>query len=136
MNARIEQITPAYLMQTLKLSGQEAGSMGYWLTCTQHLWAGIADDELVCAWGLVPPTLLSDTALLWLYDTPAVEQHKFTFIRRSQLAVEEMLKLYPRITGVTLYDADRSRKWIEWLGGTYGKREGKIMPFTIEQRAG
>lgn len=132
MTATIEQITPGYLLQTLKLSGHKEASFTYWLTCTQHLWAGMVDDELVCAWGLVPPTLLSNEALLWLHTTPAVDAHKFVFVRRSQMAVDEMLKLYPKIVGVTMYDAERSRRWIEWLGGTYGKREGKVMPFTIE----
>lgn len=132
MTVRIAQITPAELMAELGPVA-ESPTMYYWLTSTQHLWAGLVDEKLACAWGLVPPTLLSDSALLWLYTTPLVDDHKFLLVRHSQMAVQEMLKLYPTITGVTLHDAERSRAWIEWLGGTYGKREGKFMPFTIKE---
>jgi hypothetical protein len=132
MNVRVDSIAGADLMAALPLGEAERSNFHYWLTCTQHLWAGFVDDQLACAWGLVPPTLLSDSALLWLHTTPLVNDHRFVFVRRSQLAVAEMLRLYPIITGVTLANAEGSRKWIEWLGGTYGKCEGKVMPFMIK----
>src|SRR2546422_670823 len=52
------------------------------------LWIGLIDEVPVCAWGLVPPSLISDRAYLWLYVTDAVEANKFIFIRWSQRSEE------------------------------------------------
>ena len=30
-------------------------------------WVGYVDDTLICCWGLIPPTIMANTAYLWLY---------------------------------------------------------------------
>lgn len=101
-----------------------------------HTWLCTVDDRPVAAWGLVPPTILSDRAYLWLYSTPAVEDHKFLFIRRSQIVMEEMQRLYPTIYGVCEIGNDRAIRWIRWLGtefGIPGSIPGMI-PFVIQRK--
>ena len=101
------------------------------VAATTQMWAGFANKHLVCVWGLIPPTLLSDQAYLWLYTTDAVKDHEFIFVRQSQIAVKEMLKMYPVIVGHVEVGMDRSVRWIKWLGAVFGDPQGKLIPFTI-----
>jgi len=96
------------------------------------LWAGFIDGELVCFWGLMPPSLLSDKAYLWLYTTPALEGNEFYFIRKSQIAVKLALEEYAEIIGhVTNVKAIR---WIKWVGGEFSDLEGPVIPFRIRRK--
>lgn len=103
-------------------------------TCTSqatYLWVGYIHDRPVCAYGLVPPTFLSDRAYLWLYASDGIEPFKFQFVRHSQLIMEEMRKLYPIIYGVTSNDNPRAMRWLKWLGAVYGKSYHGLVPFQI-----
>lgn len=116
------------------LSPQDQESLDVCTAMASNLWVGYIAGRPVCAWGLVPPTLLSDVAYLWLYSTPEVEAHKFTFVRKSQLVVEEMLELYPVIYGVTKVGEDRSMRWLRWLGAVFSEPARGFYPFTIRKR--
>lgn len=103
-------------------------------SCTSfasHLWIGYIRSRPVCAWGLVPPTLLADRAYLWLYAAPAVDEDKFIFVRNSQRVLEEIRALYPTIHGVTRVADPRAIRWIKWLGGKYGEPVNGFVPFMI-----
>lgn len=103
-------------------------------SCTSrasHLWIGYIRSRPVCAWGLVPPTFLSDRAYLWLYASPAVDEYKFIFVRNSQLQLEMMQRIYPTIFGVTRAEDARAIRWIKWLGGKYGAPQNGLRPFLI-----
>lgn len=135
MTVEVLQISgPALMLLLPAMPEDERHIMNSWLNFSQHLWVGIVDGALACAWGLVPPTLLSDSAHLWLYTTPAVDAHRFLLVRKSQLVVQGMLQLYPRITGYTLIENASAQRWIEWLGGAYGQPEGKFLPFEIRSK--
>lgn len=95
------------------------------------LWAGFADGEFVCTWGLIPPTLMSDRAYLWLHVTPALEGNEFAFVRHSQVVVQEMLKDYPIINGHTLAANTQAIRWLRWLGAKFGEPEDGVRSFTI-----
>ena len=99
------------------------------------LWAGFVDGELVCFWGLVPPSLLADEAYLWLYTTPALEGKEFYFIRQSQLAVEAMLNEYSHIVGHTVTNNAKAIRWLKWLGAKFGEPNGTLIPFTISGKS-
>lgn len=104
-------------------------------TCTSqatYLWIGYVHDRPVCAWGLVSPTLLADSAYIWLYATPAIDEYKFQFVRHSQIVMEGMRELYPQIFGVTRADNPRAVRWLTWLGAKYGSANSKgYMSFQI-----
>lgn len=101
---------------------------------TTQYWMGIKDGEVVCIWGIVPPTLSSDNAYLWLYTTPALEGNEFVFVRHSQRAVEEILRTYPRIVGHATVGADRSIRWLRWLGAKFDEPVDSLIPFTIRTK--
>ncbi len=97
---------------------------------------GFVDDELACVWGLIPPSLLSTTAYLWLLTTDVVEDHKFLFVRHSQRWIEQALKTYPTIIGDAVAGNDRGIRWLRWLGAEFGEPEGKRIRFMIRKRNG
>ncbi len=96
---------------------------------------GMLDGVIACAWGLIPPTILSDTAWLWLITTDIVAEHKFLFVRHSQRYIEEALKEYPNIIGSAEVKNWSARRWLRWLGAEFGEPEGKMIPFIIKAKS-
>jgi hypothetical protein len=99
-----------------------------------HAWAGFSDAEFACMWGLIPPTLLSDSAYLWLIVNERVDEHKFLFIRHSQLEIAKMLEIYPKIVGHCDVRHTRSMLWLKWLGAQFDMSMGPAAPFTIVRK--
>ena len=97
-------------------------------------WIGTVDGRTLCLWGLIAPSILSDRAYLWMLHSPHLARHMFIFVRHSKIVVEEMLKRYPLIVGHYHVDAERSRRWIEWLGGKFGVANGPMIPFEIVRK--
>ena len=101
---------------------------------TTKAWTGYINEEPICVWGLIPPTLMSETAYLWLQITPAMKEHVFIFVRHSQIVVEEMLKDYAYIVGETKVGEDKSIRWLKWLGAEFGEPQGLTIPFVIRRK--
>jgi hypothetical protein len=100
------------------------------------LWIGLFDGVPVCAWGLVPPSLISDRAYLWLYCTEGVERNKFMFIRWSQRVMDELKQMYPKIHGVCEVSNPRAIRWMKLLGAEFSYPHDGIAPFVIEAKHG
>lgn len=99
-----------------------------------HLWIGTHYETILCFFGLNPPTLLSDTAYLWLYSTPAMQGRTVSLIRHSKRAVQEWHSLYSCIVGHCHCDKPRSLAWLRMIGAEFGEPTGSVIPFEI--RAG
>ena len=97
-------------------------------------WMGRVDGEVVCVWGLIPPTILSSQAHLWLLTTDKVEGHQFLFVRYSQLMVEKMLEDFEMLVGKCNVNQHKSIKWVRWLGATFGEPDGDWVPFCIRRK--
>jgi|SRR5580693_785470 hypothetical protein len=95
---------------------------------------GLVDGKIACVWGLIPPTVLSTTAYLWLLTTDIIAEHKFLFVRHSQRYIEEALKKYPTIIGEVIGHNPSASRWIHWLGGEFGPMIGGRTPFTIRAK--
>ena len=95
---------------------------------------GFVDGEVACMWGLIPPTILSDTAWLWLITTNLSDRHKFLLIRYSQRYIEEALKEYPNIIGDTAIYNRPAQRWLKWLGAEFGEPNGSRLPFVIRAK--
>ena len=113
-------------VETTKLAGM--------MQISSSVYSGMIDGELVCIWGFVPPSLLSDEAYLWLCATPRLEDHKFLFIRHSQRVVEKMLETYPRIVGFCDEGNRLAIQWITWLGGRFDRPVNGRVNFEITRK--
>lgn len=137
MTATIERVTGPELYSLISqeildsISEEGREIMARSLHNSSMVWVGFDGDKLLGFWGLISPTLISQRAYLWLYTTPALQSHEFIFIRHSQRAVAEMLKEYPIIIGHGMVGADKSLRWLEWLGAKFGAPEGQLLPFEI-----
>lgn len=99
---------------------------------SRWVWVGREDEKVLGFWGLIPPTLLSDRAYLWLMTTPHMREHVFVFVRYSQRVVQEMLAEYPLIVGHCTAGQDKSFRWLRWLGAQFGEPIGQLVPFEIK----
>ena len=109
-------------------------SLWYCFNMSASSWIGLIDEKVACVWGLIPPSLLSDKAYFWLLTTELVDQHKFIFIRQSQIFLERALGLYPTIVGHVELGNDKAIRWLRWLGAKFEKPSGKRMPFEIVRK--
>lgn len=120
----------------LHLTDNEFNTMSNCAQMSSMTWVGRVDGELACIWGLIPPTLLSQQAYLWLYTTKIVEKHQFLFVRHSQRRMEEMLDEYPLIVGNCDANEKRSVRWLKWLGAEFVAKEGRRLAFQIRKNCG
>ncbi len=83
----------------------------------QYSWTGWVDGEIACIWGIETVTIMADEATLWMISTPLVEKHAFTFVRKSQIFIRELMKQrFKLIHGMVSADFERSIAWLKWLG--------------------
>ena len=99
-----------------------------------HVRYGLVDGEVACVWGLIPPTLLSTTAYLWLLTTEIIAEHKFLFVRYSQLYVQEALKSFPCIIGDCIVGERSAMRWLRWLGAEFAEPIDGRIPFVIRKK--
>jgi len=83
------------------------------------IWLGVADGVEACAVGVIPVTIFSDRAYLWLISTRICEQHPLRFIRWSKKVMKEVLSLYTGVFGLCGCDNESGRQWLEWLGAEF-----------------
>lgn len=95
---------------------------------------GFVDDRLVCLWGLIPPTILSNSAYIWLLTTNIAAEHKFLLVRHSQRWIERALSVYPTLVGDIVLPNPPAYKWLQWLGAEFGNPEGKLLRFVIRRK--
>lgn len=117
------------------LSTVEQETMQRAMMNSAQLWVGSQDEKILCVWGLIPPTMLSDRAYLWLRTTEHMNEHVFLFVRHSQRAVAELLKHYPLIVGHCLVDNTKAHRWLRWLGAEFSYPQGKFIPFEIKAKS-
>jgi hypothetical protein len=118
------------------LEGERKATLHRCIMASSVVWTGYADDEPICMWGLVPPTLLSASAYLWLLTTEQIKDHQFALVRHSQIEMEKMLEAYPLIVGHCDLRHPNSVRWLKWLGAVFDTSQGPMAPFMIEKKNG
>lgn len=101
------------------------------MSISSIVYTGYIDGSIACIWGLIPPSLLSDSAHLWLHTNDLCHRHPFLLVRYSQRAMESMLEKYPTIVGYCDLTKSRSVQWLRWLGAEVGYPSGNLAPFVI-----
>jgi hypothetical protein len=97
---------------------------------SSNIWAGFWDGELVGLWGVVPGSLLSETAYIWSFILPSVAKCKKTFLRVTKDWVEDMLKEYTTLCGLT----NCKTVFIKHLGAEFHDGIDGYSAFTIRAR--
>jgi hypothetical protein len=128
---RISNHEAEELLKVIELDDVGQKTMDFCLLMSTVIWAGFINDKLACIWGVIPPTLMSSQAYLWLYTTDVIKGHEFILVRHSQLVIDEVLKEYPSIVGHALMGAEKSIRWLKWLGAEFGYPQGTGIPFRI-----
>jgi hypothetical protein len=139
MSVVIKPVDKEHLSKVLKeanvrLTPRETQIIDRCHNLISETWVGYNNGELICAWGIIPPTILSDEVYLWLQTTQAVDHNQFLFVRHSQLFIERVLKEYRAVIGFVKADARHSQKWLKWLGATIeGPPKKGMLTFRIER---
>ena len=96
---------------------------------------GKVDDVVCCVWGLIPPSLLSNKAYLWLITTDQLTEHQFVLVRHSQIEIARLLEEYEVIIGHCSVGQPKSIRWLRWLGAEFFDIDalGRL-PFEIRRR--
>lgn len=105
-----------------------------WLKISQEVWIGMYDDKVLCMYGLATPSAISNRGYLWLLTTDALEEHKFLFVRHSQLVIENALKTYELIVGHVQVGNAPARKWLRWLGAEIESPIDQYSTFRIRRK--
>lgn len=103
----------------LNLDPRDSGMLEFCQSLSAEVWSGYIGDQLICCWGLIPPTLLSNQAYLWMHSTPAIREHQFLLVRHSQKIIQQALERYNKIVGDCLVGANDSIRWLKWLGAEF-----------------
>lgn len=108
---------------------------GY-MVMSDRTYIGLIDGQIVCTWGVMRQSLLSNQGYLWLLTMKEAEEHKFLLIRYSQRIVQKLLKRYDVLAGECVLEDARAQKWMKLLGATFSFPEGKTIPFQIVGKNG
>jgi len=122
------------IVKDLRLNDAGQKSMDFAFLMSTIIWAMFIDGRLACIWGVIPPTLMSYQAYLWFYTTDVIKEHQFCLVRHSQMAIDEILEEFPSIVGHATMGADKSIRWLKWLGAEFGPPQGTGLPFRITKQ--
>ena len=124
---RLHSLIYPECLATLPVDQQE--TMQRSLNNSTDTWVAYADQKVVGFAGVIPPTLLSDTAYFWLYATTDFARHSFACARISRRLVADALARYPILVG---HCTEKSVRWLRHLGATLMEPQGPVIPFRIE----
>lgn len=79
-------------------------------------WTGMAGDEPICIFGVVPRSLLSEVGIPWLLGTDGVRRHAKAFLRRNKKMVNGWLERFELLENHVDSRNTRSILWLSWLG--------------------
>jgi hypothetical protein len=135
MNVSIQPLIVP-ISSIIRLSNKDANILDYCQRLSGQAWAGYIDGRFICCWGLVPPSVFSNTAYLWMHFSSAETTwvDLFVFIRRSQIEIQRMLRRYETITGDCEITNDKALRWLRWLGAEFFAPHRGLRPFVIRRR--
>jgi hypothetical protein len=137
MNVLIRSVDEPRLSDVIRasvdMSDKDAKIIDYCHNISMTTWVGYNDERLVCAWGIIPPSILSDEVYLWLHVTGAIRTSQFLFVRHSQMFIQKTLKEYKAIVGHVKADATGSKRWLKWLGAEFYPGKNGYLNFRIER---
>ena len=134
MKVEINRIEPSDKAWLAQVALESERTLLECLRLSAFAWTGSVDGELACVLGMVPPSLMSNQAYIWLHTTEVAERHQFLLVRYSQIMIEKMHEKFEILVGHCEIKAHRSRRWLRWLGADFGSPNGVGIPFVIRKK--
>lgn len=123
-------IYPEYLSM-LPVDQQE--TMARSMHNSPDIWVGYNDDKVFAIMGVIPPTLLSDRAYVWFWTTQYFDGSRLACLRISRRCIADALLRYPILWGHCLPSAEKSIRWMKFLGARFVEPQGTaVHAFCIE----
>ena len=89
------------------------------------------NESPIAMFGVVPESLLSDKAYLWLLGSPELKKVKKSFMKQSRYFVNLMLEHYPLLFNFVDIENWASIRWLTWLKCEWGI----IKHYGVEQQS-
>lgn len=83
-------------------------------------WAGLADGEPVCLFGVAPVSLVDGEFSPWMLGAKALDRHAGAFLRRNRAMVRRWRRTYPVLFNQVDARNRASIRWLRWLGFEIG----------------
>ena len=113
MNAEIYQISFDQFVDML-MDYPDKEVAVYAAKLSAEILVGIYEDKPLCFVGLIPKTLISDSAYVWMITTEFGEDHGLIIARYSRGFIDVALEKYRQLFGHCFND--RSARWLRRLG--------------------
>ncbi|WP_272962327.1 phage protein Gp13 family protein [Alcanivorax jadensis] len=86
-------------------------------------WTGRIDGEVVCIFGVVGYSLLSNRGAPWLVGSDRMEGGSKAFLRRCRKYAIKMLREYPELANYVDARNATAIRWLKWLGFEFDEPE-------------
>ena len=100
------------------------------IRASTEIWAGFYINELGLVWGIVPGSLLSETAYVWSISTDVVKKCPKTLLRASRQWLKEMSENYSILVGLCKQDT----AYVKHLGAEFSGNFDGFARFEIKVR--
>lgn len=90
------------------------------------IWLGKLDGIDAAACGLITTSLFSETAYIWVLDSPISRRHTVYLILWSSIVLREALEHYKNIIGWCRCDNEAAQKWMKWLGAEFDSTPRRV----------
>ena len=97
------------------------------------------NEKPIGMFGIVPQTLLGNSAIIWLLASAELEKVQKVFLKRSRYFISQMTETYSLLENWVDVENIQSIKWLSWCGATieepkpYGV-EGKLFRYFYFRR--
>lgn len=113
------------------LSDREAEMVDYCQSIGEVYIASVG-DEMLCCYGLVPPSFLATEAYLWMWS-PRRLRHAYAIARQSKVQIARMLERFDCLVGHCKKESLTSQRWLRWLGAAFTGEDGALVTFEIRR---
>lgn len=75
----------------------------------------------LCVFGLLPDSVLSPRARVWMLGTPNINYTKKSFVKHCRIILEGLLDIYPVLYNAVDANYPQAIRLLQFLGATFGK---------------
>lgn len=88
------------------------------------------DNEPIAMFGIVPDSILSYNATIWLLGTPKIISVQLAFAKYSKYFIHMMFDYYPVLSNYVDVMNRKTIRWLKWCGAKFSLAR----PYGIEQQ--